>query len=242
MTSAFETIILSKSGDVAEIALNRPRVLNAYNMQMRDDMSQALEAVQDDPDVRCVLLRGEGDRAFCTGADLTEFGTSPSRVIARQVRWERDVWGQFLSLDKPIVAALHGYVIGSGIEMAMLCDIRIASEDSVFGLPEAALGMLPAAGGTQTIPRTVGRSRALEALLGNERMDAAKSLEIGLVHRVVPKETLLDEALAQARQLASYPAHLLKAMKESLLRGLDMPLERALDMETSLAATAIATR
>ena len=242
MTSAFETIILSKSGDVAEIALNRPRVLNAYNMQMRDDMSQALEAVQDDPDVRCVLLRGEGDRAFCTGADLTEFGTAPSRVIARQVRWERDVWGQFLSLDKPIVAALHGYVIGSGIEMAMLCDIRIASEDSVFGLPEAALGMLPAAGGTQTIPRTVGRSRALEALLGNERMDAAKSLEIGLVHRVVPKETLLDEALAQARQLASYPAHLLKALKESLLRGLDMPLERALEMETNLAATAIATR
>ena len=242
MTSAFETIILSKSGDVAEIALNRPRVLNAYNMQMRDDMSQALEAVRDDPDVRCVLLRGEGDRAFCTGADLTEFGTAPSRVIARQVRWERDVWGQFLSLDKPIVAALHGYVIGSGIEMAMLCDIRIASEDSVFGLPEAALGMLPAAGGTQTIPRTVGRSRALEALLGNERMDAAKALEIGLVHRVVPKETLLDEALAQARQLAAYPAHLLKAMKESLLRGLDMPLERALDMETSLAATTIATR
>ena len=242
MTSAFETIILSKSGDVAEIALNRPRVLNAYNMQMRDDMSQALEAVQDDPDVRCVLLRGEGDRAFCTGADLTEFGTAPSRVIARQVRWERDVWGQFLSLDKPIVAALHGYVIGSGIEMAMLCDIRIASEDAVFGLPEAALGMLPAAGGSQTIPRTVGRSRALEALLSNERMDAAKALDIGLVHRVVPRETLLDEALAQARQLASYPAHLLKAMKETLLRGLDMPLERALEMETSLAATAIATR
>ena len=242
MTSAFETIILSKSGDVAEIALNRPRVLNAYNMQMRDDMSQALEAVQDDPDVRCVLLRGEGDRAFCTGADLTEFGTAPSRVIARQVRWERDVWGQFLSLDKPIVAALHGYVIGSGIEMAMLCDIRIASDDAVFGLPEAALGMLPAAGGSQTIPRTVGRSRALEALLSNERMDAAKALDIGLVHRVVPRETLLDEAQAQARQLASYPAHLLKAMKEALLRGLDMPLERALEMETSLAATAIATR
>ena len=242
MTSAFETIILSKTGDLAEIALNRPRVLNAYNMQMRDDMSQALEAVQDDPDVRCVLLRGEGDRAFCTGADLTEFGTAPSRVIARQVRWERDVWGQFLSLDKPIVAALHGYVIGSGIEMAMLCDIRIASDDAVFGLPEAALGMLPAAGGSQTIPRTVGRSRALEALLSNERMDAAKALDIGLVHRVVPRETLLDEAEAQARQLASYPAHLLKAMKKALLRGLDMPLERALEMETSLAATAIATR
>jgi enoyl-CoA hydratase/carnithine racemase len=102
--------------------------------------------------------------------------------------------------------------------------------------------MLPAAGGSQTIPRTVGRSRALEALLSNERMDAAKALDIGLVHRVVPRETLLDEAQAQARQLASYPAHLLKTMKEALLRGLDMPLERALEMETSLAATAIATR
>lgn len=242
MTSPFETIILSKSGDVAEIALNRPRVLNAYNMQMRDDMSQALEAVRHDPDVRCVLLRGEGDRAFCTGADLTEFGTAPSRVIARQVRWERDVWGQFLSLDKPIVAALHGFVIGSGIEMAMLCDIRIASEDAVFGLPEAALGMLPAAGGTQTIPRTIGRSRALEALLSNERMDASRALETGLVHRVVPGESLLSEARAQASRLAEVPEHLVKAAKEALRRGLDMPLERALDVELSLAAEAIHAR
>ena len=242
MTSAFETIILSKDGDVAEIALNRPRVLNAYNIQMRDDMSQALEAVRLDPDVRCVLLRGEGERAFCTGADLTEFGTAPSRVIARQVRWERDVWGQFLSLDKPIVAALHGFVIGSGIEMAMLCDIRIASEDAVFGLPEAALGMLPAAGGTQTIPRMIGRSRALEALLSNERMDAGRALDIGLVHRVVPRETLLEEARAQATELAARPADLVKSIKESLRRGLDLPLERALELEMSQAVTAMATR
>ena len=242
MTSAFETILLSKSGDVAEIALNRPRVLNAYNIQMRDDMSQALEAVRYDPDVRCVLLRGEGDRAFCTGADLTEFGTAPSRVIARQVRWERDVWGQFLSLDKPIVAALHGFVIGSGIEMAMLCDIRFASDDAVFGLPEAALGMLPAAGGTQTIPRMIGRSRALEALLSNERMDASRALDIGLVHRVVSKETLLEEARAQAEELAGRPARLVKSIKETLRRGLDLPLERALELETSLAAAALAIR
>ena len=242
MISAFETILLSKDGGVAEIALNRPRVLNAYNMQMRDDVSQALEAVRLDPDVRCVLLRGEGDRAFCTGADLTEFGSAPSRVIARQVRWERDVWGQFLSLDKPIVAALHGFVIGSGIEMAMLCDIRIASDDAVFGLPEAALGMLPAAGGTQTIPRMIGRSRALEALLSNERMDASRARDIGLVHRVVPKETLVDEARSQAVELAARPSHLVKSIKETLRRGLDMPLERALDMEMSLAAEAMAAR
>ena len=242
MTSPFETILLSKSGDVAEISLNRPRVLNAYNMQMRDDMSQALEAVSLDPDVRSIILRGEGDRAFCTGADLTEFGTAPSRVIARQVRWERDVWGQFLSLDKPIVAALHGFVIGSGIEMAMLCDIRIASEDAVFGLPEAALGMLPAAGGTQTIPRMIGRSRALEALLSNERMDASRALEIGLVHRVVPRESLVEEANTQAARLAELPSHLVSTIKEALLRGSDMSLERALEMELSLSAAAQSAR
>ena len=242
MTSPFETILLSKSGDVAEISLNRPRVLNAYNMQMRDDMSQAIEAVSLDPDVRSIILRGEGNRAFCTGADLTEFGTAPSRVIARQVRWERDVWGQFLSLDKPIVAALHGFVIGSGIEMAMLCDIRIASEDAVFGLPEAALGMLPAAGGTQTIPRMIGRSRALEALLSNERMDASKALEIGLVHRVVPRESLVEETNTQAVRLAEIPSHLVRTIKEALLRGSDMPLERALEMELSLSAEAQAAR
>ena len=239
MTSAFETILYRKEGNIAEIALNRPRRLNAYNMQMRDDMHQALEAVRDDSEVRCLVLRGEGERAFCAGADLTEFGSAPSRVIARQVRWERDVWGLFLSLDKPIVAAMHGFVIGSGLEMAMLCDIRIASEDAVFGLPEAALGMLPAAGGAQTIPRMVGRSRALEAFLSNERIDAAGALEAGLAHRVVAKDALLETAFDWAGQLAACPEPLVRAIKEALRRGLDMPLERALDTELRLAVSAM---
>ena len=126
--------------------------------------------------------------------------------------------------------------------MAMLCDIRIASENAVFGLPEAALGMLPAAGGTQTIPRMIGRSRALEALLSNERMDASKALEIGLVHRVVPRESLVEEANTQAARLAELPSHLVRTIKEALLRGSDMPLERALEMELSLSAEAQAAR
>ena len=180
MTSPFQTITLDVDGGVAEIALNRPRVLNAHNMQMRDDLYEALEAVRDDPDVNSVLLRGEGDRAFCTGADLTEFGTAPSRVIARQVRWERDLWGLFLAIDRPIVAALHGFVIGSGVEMALLCDLRIASEDAVFGMPEAALGLIPAAGGTQTLPRTLGAPRALQALLGGERIRRRERWHLGL--------------------------------------------------------------
>ena len=200
---------------MAVITLNRPRVLNAHNMQMRDDLYQALEAVRDDPGVNSVLLRGEGERAFCTGADLTEFGTAPSRVIARQVRWERDLWGLFLAIDRPIVAALHGFVIGSGVEMALLCDLRVAAEDAVFGMPEAALGMIPVAGGTQTLPRTLGAPRALEALLGGDRIPAARARDMGLVHRVTPRESLLEEALAMARRLAELPAQPVRAVKRA---------------------------
>jgi enoyl-CoA hydratase/carnithine racemase len=239
--AAFETLLYSKEDGIAQISLNRPEVLNAHDMPMRNEMYQVLEAVRDDPDVRCLVLRGEGERAFCAGADLTEFGTAPSRVIARQVRWELDVWGLFLSIDKPIVAALHGYVLGSGVEMAMLCDLRIASEDAVFGMPEAALGMIPAAGGSQTIPRTVGISWALNMLLSNQHIDAARALETGLVHRVVSRDILMKEVLILASQLAAYPARLVKAVKQAMRRGLDMPLEQAIDLELNLAAGAIST-
>ncbi len=133
--SGFTTLIYSKDGPVAHISLNRPLALNAYNIQMRDDFSGALEAVQVDPEIRSLLITGQG-RAFCAGADLTEFGSAPSQAIARQVRWERDVWGQMLRLSKPVVAAIHGYCIGSGVEIALLCDLRIAAEGTVFALPE----------------------------------------------------------------------------------------------------------
>ncbi len=241
MTSPFQTVTFDVDGGVAEIALNRPRVLNAHDMQMRDDLYEALEAVRDDPNVNSVLLRGEGNRAFCTGADLTEFGTAPSRVIARQVRWERDLWGLFVAIDRPIVAALHGFVIGSGVEMALLCDLRIASEDAVFGMPEAALGLIPAAGGTQTLPRTLGAPRALQALLGGERIPASRAVAFGLAHRVTPRERLLEEARAMARRLAELPAQPVRAVKRAMLRGMDLPLERALDAELRLAASVTST-
>lgn len=242
MTSGFETIIYHKDYSVAQIILNRPQVLNAHNMQMRDDVYEALKAAQDDPDIRCIILRGEGERAFCTGADLTEFGTAPSRVIARQVRWERDLWGLFLSIDKPIVAAIHGYVLGSGMEMAMLCDLRIGSDDAVFGMPELALGMIPVAGGTQIIPRAVGAPRALDMLLRNEHIDSAKALEIGLVHRVVPRDTLLRESLSIARRLVDCPVYLLNSMKEAMHRGLDMSLAQALELELRLASSVMSIK
>jgi enoyl-CoA hydratase/carnithine racemase len=184
MMDGFETIIFEKHGHIAFITLNRPRVLNIYNVHMRDELYEVLSAIESDSDVHAAIIRGAGEKAFCAGADLSEFLSAPAPVFARHVRWQRDVWGLFLSLPQPVIAALHGYVFGSGIEMAMCCDIRIASDDAVFGLPEVALGFIPAAGATQTVPRAVGPGHALDLLLTGRRVGAQEALEMRLVKAV----------------------------------------------------------
>ena len=237
--SDFETLLYEKQGPLAHISLDRPDVLNAYNIQMRDDFSEVLAAVRDDPDVGCLLITGQG-RAFCAGADLTEFGTAPSQTVARQVRWERDVWGQFLSVPVPVVAAVHGYCIGSGIEIALLCDIRIGAQGAVFAMPEVQLGMIPAAGGTQSLPRTTGWSSAMDLLLTGRRIGAEEALSIGLLTRLAPENELLDQAWDLCRQLAALDPRLAAAAKQSMLRGADLPLAGALQTEARLAAQALA--
>ena len=228
--SGFSTLLFSKDGPVAHISLNRPQVLNAYNIQMRDDFAEALDAAQADPEVQSLMITGQG-RAFCAGADLTEFGTAPSQAAARRVRWERDVWGQLLGLSKPVLAAVHGHCIGSGLEIALLCDIRIAAAGTVFALPEVQLGMIPAAGGTQTLPRNVRQSPALEIMLTGRRLDAQEALNLGLLSRVVHQEELMDEGMRVARQLAALDGGVTAGAKECLLRGGDLPLPEALRVE-----------
>ena len=234
------TVLYRKEGPIAWVTLNRPQALNAYNMAMRDELYVALEAVRDDPDVRGMILTGAGQRAFCAGADLTEFGAAPSQAIARQVRWERDVWGLFLSIEKPLIAALHGYVLGSGVEMALLCDLRVASEDAVFGLPETALGMIPAAGGTQTLPRTIGISRALDLLLTGRRITVQEAFDLALVTRVAPRSRLLEEARLMMEDILAADSGALRAVKRALAEGMELPLADALSLERRLAATVLA--
>ncbi len=240
--SAFETIIYEKRDGIGYLILNRPQRLNAYNIKMRDEFYQVLSAIKDDPEVMVGILKGEGERAFSVGADLTEFGTAPSRVIARQVRWERDVWGLFLSIPKPMIAAVHGYVLGSGVEMALCCDLRVAAEDAIFGLPEVSLGMIPAAGGSQTLPRTIGRGKAMEILLTADRIDAREAYRIGLVNRVVPRAELYSTAEEMARSIMSKSQVAIRCAKEAINRGLDMSLEEGLELEAKLAAIALRAR
>src|SRR5574338_1062886 len=169
------------SDGIAWITLNRPHVLNAANMAMRDELWSALQAVRDDPGVRVVVIKGAGDRAFSAGADISEFGTAPSYAEARRARADRDVWGLMLAISKPFVAAVHGFAYGAGCEMALCCDIRIASADARFALPEVTLGYIPSAGGTQTLPRNVPPGIARQMVLTGEPVDARRALEIGLV-------------------------------------------------------------
>jgi enoyl-CoA hydratase/carnithine racemase len=235
MTSPFETLLYDVRDGVAHITLNRPQVLNTYNVRMRDEMWQALQAVRDDPDVRVAVLSGAGDRAFCAGADLSEFGTAPSQAIARQVRFERPVWELWLDIEKPFVAAIHGFCIGSGVEIALLCDLRIAAQGSLFSLPEVSLGMVPAAGGTQTFPRQLGLSPAMDALLTGRRFNADEALRIGLLHRVVPRSRLAVEAVRSARSLARLSPDAVALIKRALREGTGKPLAQGLALEQRLA-------
>ena len=235
--SSFQTVCYTKEGAVATITLDRPHVVNAYNVQMRDDLFQVLEAVRDDPEVRGVLLHGAGPKGFCSGADLTEFGTAPSQTLARWIRWKRDVWGLLASLPQPTVAAIHGYCLGVGVEMACLCDFRVASEDAVLGLPEVLLGMVPAAGGTQSLVRTIGAGPAIDLTLTGRHIDAHRALSLGLITMVTPPERLLEETRSLLLRVLEQPSAVLKAAKLLVNQGMEMPLTQALEMEHRRAST-----
>jgi enoyl-CoA hydratase/carnithine racemase len=232
--SDFEVIIYEKRESVAYITLNRPKALNAYNIRMRDELYEVLGAVRDDPDVLVTILKGAGEKAFCAGADLTEFLSAPSPIIARQVRFERDIWGRFLSISKPFIAAMHGYVLGSGIEMSLCCDIRLCSDDAQFGLPEVGLGIIPAAGGSQTLPRVVGRANAHDVLLTGRWLKADEARRMKLVNRVLPRPELYAEADRIASILKGFNPRAVSSIKQAVTRGLDLSLEEGLSLEKRL--------
>ncbi len=233
--SDFEVIIYEKQDGVAYITLNRPKALNAYNIRMRDELYEVLGAIKEDNEVEVVILKAAGEKAFCAGADLTEFLTAPPPVFARQARFARDVWGRFLSVEQPVIAALHGYVLGSGIEMSLCCDIRLATDDARFGLPEPGLGIIPAAGGSQTLPRTVGIAPALEILLSGRWINAQEALKLKLVNRVLPRPSLLPEAEKLAKRIQSYDQAAVRAVKQAVWRGLDLTLAEGLALEARLS-------
>jgi enoyl-CoA hydratase len=229
----YATVRFERRGRVAIVTLDRPERLNAYDTAMRDDLFAVLGAVDDDFEVRAVVFRGAGP-AFSSGGDLAEFGSAPSPVVARAVRFQRDVWGRLLHLRAATIAAVHGYAVGGGMEMALLCDVRVAARDACFALPETGLGMIPGVAGTQTLPRAVGLSRALAMTLAGTALDARAAERIGLVHRVVPRPRLDATALATARRLARLDPALVAALRRCVRAAHDGSLAAGLALERRL--------
>ena len=228
-------VLYEKDGPVGIVSLNRPEALNAYNVAMRDALFEALQAVRDDPDVRAMVLRGNGP-AFSTGGDVVEFGSAPSPVTARDVRWRRDVWGLLHTLPKPSIAAVHGYAVGGGFEMALLCDLCVAAEDARFCYPETGLAMIPGVAGTQTTPRLLGVGRALDLLLTGRWLSAAEALQLGIVARVVRRARLQAATVDLARRLCELPPALVTGAKRAVTEGLNLPLADGLALERRMVS------
>ncbi|MAW71049.1 MAG: enoyl-CoA hydratase/isomerase family protein [Actinomycetota bacterium] len=218
---------------VASVAISNPP-LNIYDLEMRDGLIESIAAVRDNPDVRCLLLRAEGSN-FSAGADLTEFGSASSIFEGRRIRWDRDPWLPLLGLSVPTIAALKGYTVGSGLEMAMLCDLRIAATDVVMGLPETKLGMLPAAGGTQSLTRLVGPDAACPVVLTGRNLDIEEALELGIVTEATGPAELDRTAEQRAAQLALLDPDIAMKLRRCIAASKDLPLPLGLQFERRLA-------
>ena len=230
-------VLVDREGDIVWLTLNRPEQLNAVHLQMRDELWAMLTMLRDDPTVRVAVLRGAG-RAFSAGADITEFGSAPSYIDAREARLNRDLWGLMSRLPVPLIAAIHGFAFGAGLEMSMYCDLRIASDDARFALPEVTLGYIPSAGGTQTVARHINRGDALRMATTGDAIDAAEAYEIGLIHAVVPPDQLEAEARDWAERLAARDPQAMRLTKRAVVEGLDRSLADGLALERRLATVA----
>jgi enoyl-CoA hydratase len=232
--SDFGAVLYAKRDGIAWVTLNRPDRYNAYNVAMRDDLYQVLSAVHEDPEVRAMVLAGAGP-AFSTGGDVSEFGQAPSPLAARWIRFRRDVWGRLRSLAIPTVAAVHGFTVGGGLEMALLCDVAIAARDTRFCLPETGLGMIPGVAGTQTATRRLRLGWTLDLCITGRWIDAREALSIGLVAEVVPNGSLERSAHALARKLGRLPRAAVATAKVAVWEGLELPLADGLDLEGRLS-------
>jgi len=231
----YQTILVDREDHVATITLNRPDVLNAQNNPMREELLQVFAALKSDEDVRAIVVTGAGERAFSAGADIKEFLESAVPTRFREQRRHLDYRGEMERCPQPIIAAIRGFALGGGLELALACDIRIAAEDAQLGLTEINLAIIPGGRGTQRLPRLVGRGKALEMILTGARVPAAEALRIGLVERVVPVADLMPAALTLARTMADKAPVALRYAKEAVVSGLALPLADGLRLETDLS-------
>jgi enoyl-CoA hydratase len=230
----YEMIEVSVSGGVAEVAINRPKVLNALNASVIAELSAAFAGFRDDPAVKVVILTGAGEKAFAAGADIGELAGSEGIAAVDLARRGQRLTRRIEHLGKPVIAAVRGFALGGGCELAMACTLRVAGESAVFGQPEVNLGVIPGYGGTQRLSRLVGKGRALDMVLTGRNVKAEEALAMGLVNRMVPDERLMDEARALAGILMKKAPIALRLCMEAVDRGFNLSLDDALEYEAHL--------
>jgi enoyl-CoA hydratase len=224
----FENVIVEKDGVIAVVTLNRPQQLNALSYALFKDLSLAMQELDRDDQIRVIIVTG-GQKVFAAGADIKEMadrGPFDERLQERLAYRDR-----INKISKPVIAAVSGFALGGGCELAMSCDIVVAAENARFGQPEINLGIIPGSGATQRLPRLVGKHRAMEMMLTGEFMSAADAERFGLVNRVVPLEMLMEEAKGIANKIAAKPALAVKAAKEAVLKSANLPLDEGLEFE-----------
>lgn len=231
---AYETVLYEKCDSVGYVTINRPDKLNALNREVMDELNDCFRAVQNDEEVRVVILTGAGEKAFVAGADLHELATLAPLEGRDFSRRGHGIFDLIESLGKPVIAAVNGYALGGGCELAMACTLRIASENARFGQPEVKLGIIPGYAGTQRLARLVGKGRALEMILSGEPIDAQEAYRIGLVNQVVPTAELAAAAETLARKIAANAPLAIKFALEAVNRGLEMTREQGQFLEAVL--------
>jgi enoyl-CoA hydratase/carnithine racemase len=228
-------LLYEKRGEIAYITIDRPRALNALDPETFQQLSEALLDFRDDAGSLVAIITGSGGRAFCIGADIREM--LPALRDAGSQEWSQPATiMRGIELWKPIIAAINGRALGGGLELALACDLRIASDNAIFGMPEVNLGIIPGWGGTQRLPRAIPSAKAAELLLMGQSIDAQEAYRIGLVNKVVALSALLPTAEEWAQRLCQLPPLAVRAAKEAMLKGIDLSLEDGLQLEAGLEA------
>ncbi|WP_297438612.1 short-chain-enoyl-CoA hydratase [uncultured Clostridium sp.] len=226
-----KNILLEKEGNIAIVTINRPKALNALNSETLNDIYTVVSHLEEEKDVYAVILRGAGDKSFVAGADIAEMKDLNEEEGRKFGVLGNRVFRKLENLDKPVIAAISGFALGGGCELAMACDIRIASEKAKFGQPEVSLGITPGFGGTQRLPRIVGAGLAKELIYTGRIVKADEALRIGLVNKVVSPETLMDEAMTMAKLISGNAPIAVKLCKDAINRGTQVNIDNALVIE-----------
>ena len=231
---AFDNLLLERDGPIAIVTINRPRILNALNTQTVDELRRAMLELQHDATVRVVILTGAGDRSFVAGADINELAVQTPAGGREHALAGQHVFDLIENLGKPVIAAINGYALGGGCELAMACTLRLAADTAQLGQPEIGLGLIPGYAGTQRLPRLVGKGKALELILTGTPIAAAEAQRIGLVNRVVPAGELMAEAKRLAAQLAKSAPIAMRYIISAVHKGVEMPFAEACQYEATL--------